>query len=426
MQYKRHTRKLRAILLAIVMMLTPIAVQAITDEAPEVAENGVYTPAEPEIADSGWTTIDSEILRLTGNFYSLRVVATDGEITVAVITQCPDCPENLWGNEFFAVSTNMYDWEIIAPSTGWAVYYNGYYYWHLNGLHRTSNWLDDWQFHPVPDYPSDNYEWQYMLSNVFDNFEDIIEVPYIPLHDGGIQRIERLPYMEDGGINWVGFVVTDAGRQQLNLYVSGQHINPLDEDISPAISGLSGFSWARDAVEFVMARDLMDMYVCTDTGEMIAFNPSGSASRGDVLAAAIKALELTPPNVLGARDPSFDDVPHFGRGVYIHTARHLGLVAGVGNNNFAPDRTITRQDMMTMLYNILLAGGQIEPDIELSALGRFRDVNQVSSYARLPISSLARAGIISGDGGNINPRGNVTRIEAAVFVWNLYRVVSEG
>jgi len=66
--------------------------------------------------------------------------------------------------------------------------------------------------------------------------------------------------------------------------------------------------------------------------------------------------------------------------------------------------------------------GQIQPDTGLTALGRFNDLNQIAHHARLPISSLARAGIIAGDGVGINPRGYVNRVEAAMFVRSLYLV----
>jgi len=226
---------------------------------------------------------------------------------------------------------------------------------------------------------------------------------------------------------WVGFVVTAESigttqRRQLRIFADGVQLNQLPPDAVPAIAGVDGFAWAWDAIEFTVARDLMDMFLCAETGAYIDFNPTGSATRGDVLAAAVRALGLTAPPMPGTENTPFEDVPLWGRGLYIDTARRMGLVTGIGNNQFAPDRVISRQDMMTMLYNILLALGQIQPDYELTALGRFNDLGEIAEYARLPISSLARAGIIAGAGVTINPRGYITRVEVAMFVWNLYRV----
>jgi len=479
MQQKKHIRRGVAILLAAMMMLAAIAVpRAVyaTEEEPAVPEIGTSattedeqdeedanaddtpdesdteaedtpdeadneaeeTPGETDAPDEatyiGWSDIDISGHNFTGNLHSFSLVSVTGGIAVAHITQCADnCPG------FFATSSNMVDWEIRSPASGWFVYHEGYYYWYVDGLIRTSDWHNDWQFHPPPptdrdcdeyicEYSEEGYptysEWEGTMSYVFDNFEGIRETPSLALSYAGIQWLERLPFTVNDSIMWVGFVVMENNipRQQLRIFANGQLLNPISPDAEPTLTGLENLGWAREALEFIVARDLMDMYICPVTDEPIAFNPMGSATRGDVLAAAVKALGLTAPDQPEPGYAPFVDVPLYGRGIYIDIARQMGLVAGIGNNYFAPERTISRQDMMTMLYNILLATSQITPDYELTALGRFRDIGQIAEYARLPISSLARAGIITGDGVSINPRGYMTRVEAAMFVWNLYRM----
>ena len=433
MQQWKYKRDTAAILLALVMILvsifSPTAISA--EEAEEYEEHGIYEDYYL-ISGLGWVSVDVGSLPLTSNFYSIQLVSVEDGMALAVISQCSDCSS---GNGYFATSYNMADWEIRSPAPGWFIYYNGGYYWYVDGLHRTFDWREDWQFLPSPseDYDEDVYYWAYMMAHIFDNFESISDVSFINHSQAGILHTERLPFYIDGGILWVGFVVTEdsagAGqRQQIRLFAQGELLNPfdpIDYDNGPFLPGLEGVGWAREAVEFIVARDLMDMYICPLTDEPILFNPTGEATRGDVLAAAVKALGLTAPHTSTREHIPFEDVPLTGRGIYIDIARRLGLVAGVGNNLFAPDRTISRQDMMTMLYNILLALGQIEPDFELTTLGRFRDIGEIASYARLPIASLARAGIIAGDGVSINPRGYMTRVEAAAFVWNLYRIGEE-
>jgi len=456
MQQWNHKRRKVSFLLAMVMILTVVITPARILAATNLAEDEVlgtnYEDDENETSASrpddnandvsaeeiyseyydapvGWADVNPERLLLTGSFYSLRLISVEEDMALAVISQCPECPT---GNMFFATSYNMADWEIRSPAPGWHIYYDGYYYWYVDGLYRTSDWQDDWQFHSSPpeNYEGNFYEWAFMMAHIFDNFESIHEVQFMSNSNGEILRIERLPYIINNEVTWVGFVVTedDNGnirRQQIRLFAQGQLLNPLAEDAAPTLIGLEGIGWAREAVEFIAARDLMDMYACPESDELIVFNPTGRATRGDVLAAAVKALGLTAPITFSREHIPFEDVSLDGRGLYIDIAKQLGFVAGVGNNQFAPDRTISRQDMMTMLYNILLALGQIEPDFGLTSLGRFRDIGQIADYARLPIASLAKAGIIAGDGVNINPRGYMTRVEAAVFVWNLYRMGSE-
>ena len=379
MQQEKHIRKAVAILTATVMtlalILTPLTAYAAADEEPDTAETDTYDDADEA---PGQPDSDENILRPTGNLHDFRLISFEDGIATAIISQCAN------GSDFIAVSHNLTDWEIEGPAAGWHAGHNGS---HIN----------------------------HML--------------YISLSEGGILRIERLPFLIEDKIVWVGFIVTNdtsgnSRRRQMRLFADGIWLNPLPYDAVPALAGLESFGWAREAVEFVVARGLMDMYFCPDRNEPIVFNPTGNAARGEVLAAAVMALGLTAPDITDIYHIPFEDVPLSGRGVYIDIAKQLGLVAGIGNNHFAPDCTISRQDMMTMLYNILLAMGQIRPDTELTALRRFNDIGQIAEYARLPISSLARAGIIAGDGISLNPRGYMTRVEAAMFVWNLYRVVA--
>ncbi|MCL2362086.1 MAG: S-layer homology domain-containing protein [Defluviitaleaceae bacterium] len=404
MQGRKYKRRLGAILLAVIMLIAPVAVYGI-------GENGEVDVEEEFIV--GWSEVDMDEHEFSGSFLSLQLVCVYGNSALAIITTA--C-ESL----FFATSANMTDWEIRSPAIDWYIYFEGSYYWYADGLYRTTDWREDWQFHPTP--YDENYEWDGIMSYISEVNENIRQVPTLNLLEGSVTRIERLPYSINNEIIWVGFATQNDSVRQINLFIQNRWLNPLAEDAVTALVGIDGVRWAREAIEFMVARDLMDLRLCPDSSQPIVFDPMGRATRGSVLAAAIRALELTAPEMPYGEHTPFDDVPLWGRGEYIDTAKRLGLVAGIGNNQFAPDRSISRQDMMTMLYNILLALGQIEPDYSLRALGRFRDLGDIADYARLPIASLARAGIIAGDGININPRGYMTRVEAAAFVWNLYRV----
>jgi len=479
-KYRRKMAALRGLLLVVLALLFVVGAQVVVYAAADEvqAENEdilgeVDLASETELADAadlvdednglgsyepimGWACVDVGGLDIGFgvSLYDFRLVSFNDGVAVAMLSL--DAPMG----EFFATSTNMVDWEIKAPAADWFIYYDGGFYWYADGFHRTTDWRYNWQTHASP--PGEGYDgyvdecawdweiWESTIAHVFDNFDYVSETPSLALSLGGILRIERLPFMVSGGlavgdgdfgqslsvgdnvtvqshIAWIGFVITDnAGgdtrRRQLRIFADGILLNPLPATAEPVIAGIEGFAWARDAIEFTVARDLMDMYLCPHTGMYIDFNPTGSVTRGDVLAAAVRALGLVAPSIPGTENAPFEDVPLWGRGLYIDIARRMGLVSGIGNNQFAPDRVISRQDMMTMLYNILLALGQIQPDYELTALGRFSDLDEISVYARLPISSLARAGIIAGTGVTINPRGYMTRVEAAMFVWNLYRV----
>ena len=437
MQQKRRLAKIMAVLLAAMVTLAvaaaPIAVAAI-EETPPYLEDETYDYVADYPAYQPYE--DMWQLQVTGSFYGLHLVSIENGITTAIISQCGAC------SGLLAVSTNLMDWEIIGPATEIDMYNKELAYISEIDMYtretrytlETDMYTEEMSYPPETDmyteeiqYPPEDDMYDEKISYPPETDIYPIAPPLITLGEAGIIRIERLPYQIHDRIIWVGFAIlgnadSSTRREQIRIYMNDIWLNPLPYEAETALIGLEGFGWGREAIEFVVARNLMDMYNCPETHEPIAFNPAEIATRGDMLAAAVMALGLTPPYNPESNHVPFYDVPLYGRGIYIDIAKQLGLVVGIGNNHFVPDGAITRQDMMTMFYNILLALGQIQPDTNLTALGRFNDIGQIADYARLPISSLAMAGIITGDGISINPRRYMTRVEAAVFVRNLYRI----
>lgn len=110
---------------------------------------------------------------------------------------------------------------------------------------------------------------------------------------------------------------------------------------------------------------------------------------------------------------------------YLATAKRLGITAGVGNNMFAPDKEITRQEMFTLLYNALRAIRQLpetnNPDEfgGSKSLSDFTDEGQIASWAREAMALLVEAGIINGDAGELAPTRITTRAEMAQVLYKL-------
>lgn len=110
---------------------------------------------------------------------------------------------------------------------------------------------------------------------------------------------------------------------------------------------------------------------------------------------------------------------------YFATAKRLGITAGVGNNMFAPDKEITRQEMFTLLYNALRAIRQLpetnNPDEfgGSKSLSDFTDEGQIASWAREAMALLVEAGIINGDAGKLAPSRITTRAEMAQVLYKL-------
>jgi hypothetical protein len=100
---------------------------------------------------------------------------------------------------------------------------------------------------------------------------------------------------------------------------------------------------------------------------------------------------------------------------YVEWARANHLAVGVGQNLFLPDQEISRQDMAVILKRYADFTGKRLAETRLIAT--FADETDIADYAKPSVALLYRAGILGGVGDNqINPRGSVTRAEAAALL----------
>lgn len=143
-----------------------------------------------------------------------------------------------------------------------------------------------------------------------------------------------------------------------------------------------------------------------------SFAPNETLSRGMVVT-VLYALEA--PGAQKTED-LFADVP--GDAWYAQGtawAVETGIVSGYGDGQFGPNDAITREQLALMLYRY---AQNVKLDTDTgTALDSFGDQQQVSSWARQAMSWAVGAGILGGTPeGNLNPGGTATRAEAAVMV----------
>lgn len=86
----------------------------------------------------------------------------------------------------------------------------------------------------------------------------------------------------------------------------------------------------------------------------------------------------------------------------METAKRLGITSGVGDNLFAPDKAITRQEMFTLLYSALKVTGNLPQVNTDKTLSDFTDAGQISSWANDTMKVLTEKGTVSGSGGMSN------------------------
>ena len=159
--------------------------------------------------------------------------------------------------------------------------------------------------------------------------------------------------------------------------------------------------WYFDAVQYASQNGLMNG---VGNGK---FDPEGSMTRA-MLVTVLWRYEGEPAE----GENTFTDVPD---GTWytdaVAWAAEKGIVGGVGNGNFDPNGSITREQMATILFRYAQKKG-----IDTSKRGElsgFADSGNVSSWAKDAVQWTVAEKIINGSDGKLLPQGNATRAQVS-------------
>ncbi len=143
------------------------------------------------------------------------------------------------------------------------------------------------------------------------------------------------------------------------------------------------------------------------------FSPEASVTRAQ-LVTILYRLEGVPQT--GGEIP-FTDVQ---QGQYytqaIAWAFQKGLVKGVRADLFQPNGAITREQLVTILARYAVYKGET---ISSHHPLEFPDADSVSEYAQEPMQWAVATGLIQGMDGKLNPKGTATRAQAAAVMMRL-------
>ena len=163
--------------------------------------------------------------------------------------------------------------------------------------------------------------------------------------------------------------------------------------------------WFYDSVKFVNEEGLFTGVSNTE------FAPNDTMTRG-MLVTVLYRLAGEPQ----ASASNFTDVP--GDAWFadaVAWASENGIVKGTGNNEFAPNREITREEMSVIMYNYAKSMG-----LDVSVIGdltKFADGDKISAWAKEAMSWAVGARLISGKSNEIlDPDGKATRAENAAIL----------
>lgn len=165
-------------------------------------------------------------------------------------------------------------------------------------------------------------------------------------------------------------------------------------------------SWYYDDVAYVYDTGLMTGLTAT------AFGPNLSTTRG-MIVTILWRMENEPAAKHGC---PFADVR---RGSYyeqaIAWASENGIVTGFDASTFAPDRTITREQLAAILFRFAAYRGMDAVTLREN-LSSFQDQAAISAYAVSALNWAVGEGLMQGTGDKLEPTGSATRAQVAAML----------
>ncbi len=234
-----------------------------------------------------------------------------------------------------------------------------------------------------------------------------VTIPYTLGANEKAGNVQAVYVDAKGKVHWLVNSVYDSAEKLLRF--STNHFSTYGigyKQADTAFTDIAGH-WAKEDIEFVASCGLFSG--TSDT----TFSPNTAMTRGMFITALGR---LANADVSGYKQSSFTDVKsdayYMG---YIEWASKNTIVNGTDNGKFAPDQSITREQMAVIMQNYAKVIGFTLPKVHKEST--FADSGKISAYARDAVRQTQMAGIFSGKDGNLfDPKGTATRAEASAVL----------
>lgn len=162
--------------------------------------------------------------------------------------------------------------------------------------------------------------------------------------------------------------------------------------------------WASEKVREAIEWKIVPAYLQTGYKKTV--------TRAEFCALGVALYEEKTGTVIGQME-SFSDTED----INVRKMAGLGIVSGMGEKRFEPDRLLTREQAAIVLVNLYQAMGGA-PKVQGSF---FEDQTQIAPWAVDAVAKAQGTGIMSGmRSGRFEPKGNYTREQSIVTMYNLY------
>lgn len=213
--------------------------------------------------------------------------------------------------------------------------------------------------------------------------------------------------------NWNG--AKEVGRVGGNNNQQNQQNQQTQSQSSKSSGSSNSFTdisghWAKQAIDYVVGKGYFFGLSNTE------FGPNKSITRGQFVTVLGRMLNV---NTSIYNSQNFNDVKSsMYYSSYIAWANKMGIVSGVGQGRFAPDKELTREEMAVIMSKFLKVSNK-----NLNAKGNsngFMDDGKIESWAKEAVKEMARLGVVNGIGdGNFAPKSPFTRAQVAQVLFNI-------
>lgn len=252
-------------------------------------------------------------------------------------------------------------------------------------------------------------------------------------HGSGMKMLESAVIMQNEGLLDVealeryiveelnGVVGEEYKETEPNITFTGLGVCPRDETCPIHLyTDLAKSEWYHDGVHYCIEKGLMQG-VAEDL-----FAPGGTTTRAQIVA-ILWRMEGKP---LVEVAEGFNDVCESDwYNNAIRWASSSGIAEGYGDSIFGPKDTITREQMVTILYRYCEYKG-IDVSIgEFTNILSYADVSDISSWAMEAMQWACGSGVIQGIAKNdtlyLEPQGDAIRSQSATMIFRFSTEIME-
>lgn len=227
----------------------------------------------------------------------------------------------------------------------------------------------------------------------------------------------------------------EAGRSLLYLRVNGLPVNAasytVPKDAAASIVAIFGDSGTDHTQNYADTADLPD-YQASAVNYVVgsglfqglsdgAFAPQSSMSRAMFATVAARLYGADTSKHTGSFSDVADGAWYAGS---VAWTTEMGFTTGISATKFAPERGMTRQELVTLLYRLARkAGADMTVTGDLTA---FSDAGNVAAWASDAMAWAVGLGLVKGRGDMLAPGGTITRVEAAIILERMSILLVKG